>query len=102
MHRRWRAGIGVALLISCLLCAGGTLAVAARSRWLQRALPIELLDLGPVWVGDFCRHNEAQGHFPSGWCPRGYTLSVVVRTPERGAIYPLFNLPAGELKPLRP
>jgi hypothetical protein len=102
MHIRWGAGIGVALLLCCLLWAGGTIGLGTSSGWLQRALPIQLLNLGPVWVGDFCRYNEAQDHFPSGWCPRGYTLSLVVQLRERGAIYPLLRLPADELKPLGP
>lgn len=85
----------LALLVCCIAFGAlGSLAVAgAKTNRFRRSPPAELLDLGPVWIGDFCRDNVAQRRHPAGWCPRDYTVYVVLRIGSHGSIHPIFQIP---------
>src|SRR5258705_13031076 len=70
MGARWRRGCLLVMLTCCIvLCTVGSLAfVAIKTNRLRIAPPAELLDLGPIWIGDFCRDNVAHHRYPPGGC----------------------------------
>lgn len=92
---RWRRGCLLALLACglALVLAGAVVAAEVRAQRLRLALPAEILSAGPLWVGDFCRYNVAQGRHPPGWCPRDYTVYVILSLRDRGTIFPLVSIP---------
>jgi hypothetical protein len=94
MRSGWRRGCLLVILTCCIaLGAAGTLVFAGYKTRRLAAPPAELLSLGPVWVGDFCRDNVAHHRYPPGWCPRNYTVYVILRTDFSSAIYPIFEIP---------
>lgn len=95
MAGRWRRGCLTMVLACCiaLSLAGVFAVIGIKTRQLRIAPPAELLDLGPIWVGDFCRDDVAHHRHPPGWCPRDYTVYVILRFGERGSIHPLLQIP---------
>ena len=94
MGSRARRSFLIAILAcSVVLGAGGSLAIV-ELKYNRRGLapPAELFALGPIWIGDFCRYNVAHHRYPPGWCPRDYTVYLIVDLGSRGVIYPMFNI----------
>ena len=95
MSDRWRRGCFTVILACCnaLSLAGVLAAIGVRTNRLRVTLPAELLDLGPIWAGDFCRDDVAHHRHPPGWCPREYTVYIILRFGARGSIHPVLHLP---------
>jgi hypothetical protein len=83
-------------MLACCIFFGlvGSIAVIGiKTNRLRIAPPAKLLDLGPIWIGDFCRDNVAHHRYPPGWCPRDYTVYVILRFGARGSMHPVLTLP---------
>ena len=103
MAARWQRGC-LSLVLSCCIMIGavGSLAViGVKTNRLRIAPPAKLVDLGPIWIGDFCRDNVAHHRYPPGWCPREYTVYVILRIGGTGSIYPVLRIPDTVPKPDR-
>lgn len=99
MAGRWRRGCVMVILACCIVLglAGALAVIGIQTNRLHIAPPAELLDLGPIWVGDFCRDDVAHHRHPPGWCPREYTVYVILRFGSRGSIHPVLRIPAPPL-----
>lgn len=95
MKARWQRGCLVVFLTFGLILAiaGALLLDGIRANRIFVSLPAQVADLGPIWLGDFCRDNVRHGRYPRGWCPANYTFTVVLRFGDRGSIHPLFEIP---------
>ena len=95
MNGRWRRGCLTVLALCCLvpLLAAVLFFTGVRTKRLYFSPPAQIADLGPLWLGDFCRDNVAHGRYPPGWCPPNYTVYIVLRWQGRGSIHPLFEVP---------
>lgn len=94
MSTWWRRrGLRWILIASVALCMLGSVAVGLGGGRFRRTPPAVLLDMGPIWIGDFCRDNVQHRRYPPGWCPRDYTVYLIVRMGARSSIHPLFRIP---------
>ena len=95
MGARWQRGCLLFMLACCMVlgAVGSLVVVGIKTNRLRIAPPAELVDLGPIWIGDLCRDNVAHHRYPPGWCPRDYTVYFVLRTGARGSIHPLLHIP---------
>lgn len=103
MTARWQRGC-LAMMLACCLAlgaAGFAAAIGVKTNRLRIAPPAVLLDLGPIWVGDFCRDNVARHRYPPGWCPRDYTLYVIFRFGARGSMHQVLTIPDAPPLPRR-
>lgn len=103
MTARWQRGCFILMLACCIALSlvGSIVIIGIKTNRLRIAPPAELLDLGPIWIGDFCRDDVAQNRHPPGWCPRDYTVYVILRFGSRGSIHPVFQIPDTPPLPLR-
>lgn len=101
MASQWRRGCLVSLLACCMVLGtiGAITFAGIRTNRFYLAPPAELLDLGPIWIGDFCRDNVAHGRYPPGWCPPDYTVYFIFRVDNRGSIIPIVRIPETIAKP---
>lgn len=95
MTAQWQRGCVTLILACCIALSlvGSIAIIGIKTNRLRIAPPAELLDLGPIWIGDFCRDDVAQHRHPPGWCPREYTVYVILRFGSRGSIYPILRIP---------